>query len=100
MEQFVNHFNEQSRQLDEISEDSEKLPPIVKLTLLQTAVRSIYDLRVVETLEEFQSTTHGYGSTTFSSYQISYDLLINACFRYDKNKKAISVKEEMSIIQI
>ena len=30
-EQFVHHFNEQFRQLDEISEDSEKLPPTVKL---------------------------------------------------------------------
>ena len=34
-EQFVLHFNEQFRQLEEISEDSEKLPPTVKLTLLQ-----------------------------------------------------------------
>ena len=40
-EQFVLHFNEQFRQLEEISEDSEKLPPTVKLTLLHTAVRSI-----------------------------------------------------------
>ena len=46
-EQFVLHFNEQFRQLDGISEDSEKLPPTVKLTLLQTAVRSINDLRIV-----------------------------------------------------
>ena len=57
-EQFVLHFNEQFRQLDEISEDSEKLPPTVNLTLLQTAVRSINDLRIVETLDEFQSTTY------------------------------------------
>ena len=48
-EQLVLHFNEQFRQLDEISEDSEKLPPTVKLTHLQTAVRSINDLRIVET---------------------------------------------------
>ena len=40
-EQFVLLFNEHFRQLDEISDDSEKLPPTVKLTLLQTAVRSI-----------------------------------------------------------
>ena len=33
-EQFVLHFNEQFRQLEEISEDNEKLPPTVKLTLL------------------------------------------------------------------
>ena len=59
-EQFVLHSNEQFRQLDEISEDSEKLPPTVKLTLLQTAVRSINDLRIVETLHELQSTTYGH----------------------------------------
>ena len=87
-EQFVLHFNEQFRQLDEISEDSEKLPPTVKFTLLQTAVRSINDLRIAETLDEFQSTTYGHGSTTSLSYQTYYDLLINACARYDKTKKA------------
>ena len=63
-EQFVFHFNEQLRQLDNISDDSKKLQPTVKLTLLQTAVRSINDLRIVETLDEFQSTTHGHGSST------------------------------------
>ena len=47
-EQVVLHFNEQFRQLDEISEDSEKLPPTVKLTLLQTAVRSINEIRIFE----------------------------------------------------
>ena len=47
-EQFVLHFNEQFRQLEEISEDDERLPPTVKLTLLQTAVRSINDLRIVK----------------------------------------------------
>ena len=87
-EQFVLHFNEQFRQLEEISEDSEKLLPTVKLTLLQTAVRSINDLRIVETLDEFQSTTYGHGSSTSLSYDTYYDLLINACVRYDKTKKA------------
>ena len=87
-EQFVLHFNEQFRQLDEISDDSEKLPPTVKITLLQTAVRSINDLRIVETVDEFQSTTHGHGSSTSLSYQTYYVVLINACVRYDKTKKA------------
>ena len=86
-EQFVLHY-EQFRQLDEFSEDSEKLPPTLKLTLLQTAVRSINDLRIVETLDEFQSTTYGHGSSTSLSYDTYYDLLINACVRYDKTKKA------------
>ena len=87
-EQFVLHFNEQLRQLDEISEDSEKLPPTVKLTLLQTAIRSINDLRIVETLDEFQSTPYGHGSSTSLPYETYYDLLINACVRYDKTKRA------------
>ena len=73
---------------EQFSEDSEKLPPTVKLTLLQTAVRSINDLRIVETLDKFQSTTNGHGSSTSLSYQTYYDLLINACVRYDKTKKA------------
>ena len=87
-EQFVLHFNEQFSELDEISEDSEKLPPTVELTLLQAAVRSINDLRTVETLDEFQSTTSGHGSSTSLSYDTYYDLLINACVRYVKTKKA------------
>ena len=60
----------------------------MKLTHLQNAVRSIPDLRIVETLDEFQSTTHGHGSSTTLSYQTYYNLLINACVRYDKTKKA------------
>ena len=87
-EQFVLHFKEQFRQLEEISEDCEKLPPTVKLTLLQTAVRSINDLRIVETLNEFHSTTYGHGSSTSLSYDTYYDLLIIACVKYDKTKKA------------
>ena len=80
-EQFVLHFNEKYRQLEEISDDDERLPPTVKLALLQTAVRSINDLRIVETLDEFQSTSHGHGSSTSLSYETYYDLLINACAR-------------------
>ena len=50
-EQFVLHFNEQFRQLEEIPEDSESLQPTVKLTLLQTGVRSINDLRIADMTE-------------------------------------------------
>ena len=99
-EQFVLHFNEQVRQLEEISKDSEKLPPTVNLTILQTAVRSIHDLRFVETLDEFQSTTYGHGSSTSLSYDTYYDLLINACVGYDKTKKPNIGKKEMSMPQI
>ena len=87
-EQFVLHFNEQFRQLEEISEESEHFPPQIKLQLLQNAVRPINDLRIVETLDEFQSIRTGYGRSSNLKYQTYYDLLINACVRYDRTKKA------------
>ena len=87
-EQFVLHFNEQFRQLEEISEESEHFPPQIKLQLLQNAVRPINDLRIVETLDEFQSITTGYGRSSSLKYQTYYDLVINTCVRYDRTKKA------------
>ena len=93
-EQFVLHFNEQLRQLDEISEASELVSPTVQLILLQNAVRNISDLRIVETLDEFQSTTQGHGKSTNIKYETYYDLLINACVRYDKTDKANDNRNE------
>ena len=58
----------------------------MKLALLQSAIRSITDLRIVETLDEFQNTTNGHGSSTSLTYQEHYDLLIKASVRYDKTK--------------
>ena len=56
-EPFVHHFNEQLRQLEEISDPSELFPPQIELQLLQNTVRPINDLRIVETPDEFQSKT-------------------------------------------
>ena len=86
-EQFVLHFNEHFRQLEGISDPPEHFPPQIKLQLLQNAVRPINDLRIVETLDEFQSITTGYGKSSSLKYQTYYDLLINACVRYDRTKK-------------
>ena len=86
-EQFVLHFNEQFSQLEEISEESEHFPTQNKLQLLQNTVRPFNDLRIVETLDEFQSITTGYDRSSSLKYQTYYDLLINACVRYDRTKK-------------
>ena len=86
-EQLVLYFNEQFRQLEEISDPAEHFQPQIKLQLLQNAVRPINDLRIVETLDEFQSITNGYGKSSSLKYQ-TYDLLINGCVRYDRTKKA------------
>ena len=51
-EQFVLHVHEQLRQLDELTPLKEQLPHSVRLTPLQTAVRSVPELRIVETMEE------------------------------------------------
>ena len=58
------------------------------MQLLQNTVRPINDLRIVETLDEFQSITTGYGRSSSLKYQTYYDLLMNACVRYDRTKKA------------
>ena len=86
-EQFVLHFNEQFRQLEQISEKSEHFPSQIKLQLLQYAVRPNNDLRILETFDEFQSITTAYGRSSSLKYQTYYDL-INACVRYDRTMKA------------
>ena len=42
----------------------------------------------METLDEFQSIATGYGRSSSLKYQTYYDLLINACVRYDRSIKA------------
>ena len=83
--QFVLYFNEQFRQLDEISDDIERLPPTMKLTLLQTAVRSINDLRIVEILDEFQSTTHDPPHLSHTKHiMISLSMLVLGMIRHKR----------------
>ena len=89
-EQFVLHFNEQFRQLEETSDPSEHFPPQIKLQLLQNAVSPTDDLMIVETLDEFQSITTAYSRSSSLKYdtRTNYDHLINACVRYDRTKKS------------
>ena len=51
-------------------------------------MRHINDWRIVETLDEFQSIITGYGKSYSLKYQTYYNLLINACVRYDRTEKA------------
>ena len=86
-EQFILHFNEQFRQLDEVSPPEESLPFTTRLTLLQTAVHSIPELRIVETMEEFISLSSSTPGPTMG-YDNYLTLLQNACIRYDSNLKS------------
>ena len=83
-EQFINHFNEQFRQLDEVSPPEASLPYTTRLTLLQTAVHNIPELRMVETMEEFISLSSSTPGRTMG-YDNYLTLLQNACIRYDSS---------------
>ena len=86
-EQFILDFHEQFRQLDELTHLKEQQPHLVRLTLLQTAVRSVPELRVVETMEGYMSLTHsssGHFSITYDKY---FMMLQNTFIRYDKTLK-------------
>ena len=47
-EQFVLHFHDQFMQLDEVTTLKEHLPHSVRLTLVQTVVRSVPELRIIK----------------------------------------------------
>ena len=86
IQQFFLHFNEQFRRLDDLTDISERMPESNKMALLQNAVKDIPQLTIVETLDEYTSTTCGNGSFTHLYYSSYYNLLINACVRYDATK--------------
>ena len=108
-QQFVLHFNEQFRRLDELTDLSERMPDSIKMALLQNAVKDIPQLNLVETLDEYTSTTSGDGSFTHLNYLSYYNLLINACVRYDatntstpskrRNVYAASGTQDFTIIE-
>ena len=87
-QQFVLHFNEQFRRLDDLTDISERMPESIKMALLQNAVKDIPQLSVVE----YTCTTCGDGSFTHLNYSSYYNLLINACVRYDATKTSTPSK--------
>ena len=65
--EFVIHFKEQFRRLDEPT-DLTEMPESIKIALLQNAVKDIAQLSIVKTLDEYTSTTFGAGSCTHLTY--------------------------------
>ena len=62
------------------------MPDCIKMALLHNAVKDIPQLSIVETLDETTSTTSGDESFTHLNYLFYYNLLINACAKYDATK--------------
>ena len=69
------------------SPPEESLPFTTRLTLLQTAVHNIPELRKVETMEEFITLSSSTPGPTMG-YDNYLTLLQNACIRYDCNLKS------------
>ena len=68
------------------------MPESIKMALLQNAVKDIPQLSIVETLDEYTSTTCGDESFTNLNYSSYYNLLINACARYNVIKTSTPSK--------
>ena len=68
------------------------MPESIKMAILQNPVKDIPQLSIVETRDEYTSTTCGDGSFTHLNYSCYYNLLTNACVRYDATKTSTSSK--------
>ena len=86
-EQFVLHFHEQFRQLEEVTPLEEHLPHSVRLALLQTAVRSLPELMIMQTMKEYMSLIQS-STGQYSLINDKYFMMLqNACIRYNKTLK-------------
>ena len=50
-------------------------------------MRSVPELRIVETMEEYMSLTNSYSSHYSITYDKYFTMLQNACIKYDKSLK-------------
>ena len=91
-QQFVLHFNEHFRRLDELTDLSERIPDSIKMALLWNAVKDIPQLSIVETMDEYTSTTSADGSFTHLNYLSYYNLIIYACVSYDATNTSSPLK--------
>ena len=94
---FVLSFNEQFRRLDDLTNFSERTPESIKMAILINAAKDIPQLSIFETLDEYTSATSGHGSCTHLSYSPYYDLLINACVKYDPKTLQPPQRNKISI---
>ena len=82
-QQFVLHFNEQFRRLDDLTDITERMPESIKMALHQNAVKDIPQLSIVETLDDYtqqpvgmdHSHTSTIHLTTISSSMLVSDMI-------------------------
>ena len=84
-ESFLMHFNDQLRLLDSLVDSDEKLPDNTRVTFLESAVKSVPDLRHVKITDNvLQAQLDSTRPITYRSY---FDLLKDAAFHLDQATK-------------
>ena len=84
-ESFLMHYNDQLRLLDSLVDSDEKLPDNTRVTLLESAVESVPDLRHVKITDNVLQAQ--LDSTRPISYRSYFDLLKDAAFHLDQATK-------------
>ena len=84
-ESFLMHYNDQLRLLDSLVDSDEKLPDNTRVTFLESAVKSVPDLRRVKITDNvLQAQLDSTRPITYRSY---FDLLKDAAFHLDQATK-------------
>ena len=100
--QFLSHFKEKLRLLDNLVHVSDQLPETTRITFLQRAVQQNHDLRQIHVMDSvWRFKTDSTDALTFDTY---YNLLWDAAHQYDlhqvkkgpQRKAFFSQQEEIS----
>ena len=81
-ESFLMHYNDQLRLLYSLVDSGEKLPENARVTFLESAIKSVPDLRHVKITDNVLQAQ--LGSTRPISYRSYFDLLRDAAFHLDQ----------------
>ena len=93
---FILHFQEQFRKLDSLTAFNDQMSYDIRLTLLQKAVAHIPELAIVATLDEYNQVAYKATGSRIS-YDKYFDLLEQACIKYDNKVSNNSVRRKRNI---
>jgi hypothetical protein len=93
-EQFLLHFQEQFRLLDDLVSPAEKMCPRFRRILLEAAVQEMPVLRDITNTDEYHRVVANSKSTNYEQY---FNLLLVAAQKYDHNSKNNPHKNKRTI---
>ena len=95
-EQFLLHFQEQFRLLDDLVNPDERMCPRFRRILLETAVQDMPMLRNITNTDELHRVVGNNKSTNYEQY---FNLLLVAAQKYDHNSRNNPYKNKRTIFQ-